>query len=432
MRLFFEKLYKRTPFIIAIIVGISIAILRSRSIKYLKYVWGLMESIKGLVLATNEFVVSRKEKILTTIIIATIFACISYLIASMIKKWIDKAVKRRKVKDHFRCSFAIVKKEMLPSLDKMVSTNTKEINNKIDKFIQSPLEYVNETVKGNSVPDFKPDDPSQEIIFKAGIRYIVAITAENPNLWMDPTVCFYMANCYAVSLINQTNEVIDKAHNTNKRIKRMIVKDREEIANTMETKREEIIKKLSSKAAINTFEFIRFFMFTNEQKESCENVVFPSLKAAQDLFRTHSFYINKDNMKYNMGGNWGDFSEVVRRLWSLFDETPVNNGRKAVLDIRKKEVIPEFLLLYFDEKIEIQSYLNGIPVKKEIKKNTKYKAWIKKDCDYGDIIIMEDISKLVSSIAYYVKDKEYQDDTAFMNNEILVNNYNAFIDWELG
>ena len=45
---------------------------------------------------------------------------------------------------------------------------------------------------------------------------------------------------------------------------------------------------------------------------------------------------------------------------------------------------------------------------------------------------MEDISKLVSSIAYYVKDKEYQDDTAFMNNEILVNNYNAFIDWELG
>lgn len=351
-------------------------------------------------------------------------AVISYFLCNLVEKIV--------MKNHFKHSLKVLH-VMRKAMQDRVTRNSHDENKEMDRYIQSPIEYAKETLKGNSVPIFKPDDPSQDLIFNSGIKYIVAITAENPNLWMDPTVCFYMANCYAVSLMNQTNKAIREASGKNMKIKRIVVKQRDDLKEKIEIIEKGIIDELCHDSKhLNEFEFIRFFMFTKSQKESCENTVFPSLKAAQDLFRTHSFYINKGIMKERMDDKWGDFGEVVKRLWSLFDETPVDKGGKAVLDKRKKEIIPEFLFLYYDNKIVVQSYLNGVPVKEEVKKSTKYKTKIKRNCHYGDYKIMDDISKLVSSLASYVRDKDYQDDSAFMNNANMVNNNNAFLDWELG
>lgn len=335
------------------------------------------------------------------------------------------------MKMHFNRSLEVLKIIRKEMKRRALLPKKKSENTRINSIIQSPLEYAKEIVTGNQVPSFKPDNSHQDKIFESDVRYIIAITAENPNLWMDPTVCFYMANCYAVSIVNQINKVLKK---TDERIIKVVVNNRDDkLIEKINKERKEIIDNLG-KNTIGGFEFIRIFMFTEDQNKSCENAVFPSLKASQDLFRTHSFYINKDMMKTRQEIDWDSFSDAVKRLWSIFDKTTINDDGKAkeILKTRKKEIIPEFLLLYYDNKIELLSYLGGVPVREPIMPDKKYREVIADDkCNYLDKRINEDIIEMLSWLKLYIKKRECKNDLNFENNTEMVNNNNAFIDWEM-
>ena len=313
------------------------------------------------------------------------------------------------VRKHFKHSYGLVKNEMIPKMEKMVERNTITENNKMDRFIQSPIEYVNETVKGNQVPEFAADYTYQDVLFKPDIDYIVAITAENPNLWMDPTLCFYMANCYAVSLMRHAN----KNAITGKT--KVVVRNYEDLKRKYLEERKKVLQSLSKKRKLNDFQFVRFFLYDENQRDCCKSAVLPSLKASQDLFRTLSFYILKENIQTEH--YWNSFKEKVNSIWDLFGD----ENKSDVLKRRKEKTIPEFLVLFFsDGHIEIHTYLDGYHIKKDT--NLSSDSYV----GNKNLKNFKAIKDLISYMAKYEIDNG--DDLKDLD-EKKKNYRNTFIDW---
>lgn len=305
-----------------------------------------------------------------------VFLILTNLLPLFFTEWISNKTEKTKMKKkaeeekaemrrHFPHSLEIVQKHIIPTIKhKVAQTNDYNDNNAIDNFIQSPLEYVNETLRGNKLPEFDPNDTYQDAIFEDEIKYIVAITAENPNLFLNPSIGFYMSNCYAVSIIRHLQDFIKKTKHTQNSKFQLDVKDIKAYNNVIKPQIRQVINTLKDeKKRLETFEFIRFFIFDEHQNECCKDAIFPSLKASQDLFRTISFYIQKKELEESLGNNdnkWEEFREISNALWDLIGTKCKNNPcAMENLERRKVNVIPEFLLVFYDNKIAIHTYLGG-------------------------------------------------------------------------
>jgi len=318
----------------------------------------------------------------------------------------------KRMSDHFP-RFAKISTEIKQSIkDKSMSNDQghKKTDNDIDKIIESPLRYVNQTLNGNEAPKFNADDSYMNAIFDKDVKYIVAITAEDPNLWLDPTLCFYMTNCYAVSVMRQAN----KENNQNKK---MVVRDfsEEQSLNVFNKKRKDVLDDLSSTGTNffdNGFEFVRFFLYNKEQKECCENTVFPSLKAAQDLFNTQSYFIQKDAESFNsyIQQNYS-YNSLVQSIWTLFKKHNFAKEYNSRIESRIASNSPEFLVLFKKSKIIIYTYINGEAFFEEEK--------------YND----SNVTKLIQHLATYIKNNNYHDDWE-CPEEKMINNKASFLDWE--
>ena len=263
--------------------------------------------------------------------------------------------------NHFPKSYPIIKENILHVINEKskVQLSTAINNDKeIDKTITSPLEYIHETLIGNPAPDFNPNAPYLEEIYSKDVKCIVAITAENPNLWLDPTLCFYMTNCCAVSLMNHANKNVGKE---------IEVKDFNtglEYSTFVETKYVPILQKLERKIDLIDFEFIRFLIFTERQRECLEKTVFPSLKAIQDLFRIKSFFIQKDKLQNNLGNEYSLYRVCVETIWQriVSHNNITDEEILKIVNDRKDNLIPEFLFLFKNNgNIVIHTYIKGEP-----------------------------------------------------------------------
>lgn len=337
---------------------------------------------------------------------------ITFIITALLTYLVEIIVRRR----HFH-SLPMVRDILRAMRNRVRLSNSysREENKIVDSFVQSPIEYVNEIVEGNQVPKFDPDDTYMDVLYDDKIKFIVAITAENPNLFLDPTIGFYMSNCYAASLIRHTNDFIKRTKSKPNSIPQLCMKDLEELEKKIKCKRKNIIDELKSSGKLNDFEFIRIFMYDEQQSEIYDNAVFPSLKASQDLFRTLSFYLQKEKLIGNLNkkGKWEGFREINEKLWGLFDRTCKCNPRAR--EVRKKRidnVVPEFLFVFYEEKIGIHTYLGGEYCKRRVDLNSN---------------AGENIFELVKLLASYV-------DEDGDNGQLLLgekqNEHNTYIDWE--
>ena len=133
--------------------------------------------------------------------IVTIVATL--ILIMLLGDFIERRILYYKInKKHYPKSFNVVKNYILPAfIDRSKSNSYISENNNLDKIIKSPIDYTKETLSGNEAPIFRPNESYLEEIFDDDITHIVAITSENPNMWLDPTLSFYLVNCCAVSLI---------------------------------------------------------------------------------------------------------------------------------------------------------------------------------------------------------------------------------------
>lgn len=333
--------------------------------KMREYLFTSFYSIISLTIAIIVFVVpvvrdlliSEKLDLKELILIFSTYILLCIFVKNLEKQLIHKTISKK----HYPRSFKIVSKNILRAYhenSKSASDHAIEYNNSIDKIIKSPIDYANETLKGNKAPEFNPNDEYLDELFDDDISYIVAVTAENPNLWIDPTLCFYMTNCCAVSLINKLNEDIYKGQ-------KIIMRDYND-DNTYElfvkSETDDILTLLKRQEKLKKFEFVRFLIFDNEQKDYLEHSVFPSLKASQDLFRIKSFFIQNDNFQKNLGAEYETYIGIINEIW---DRIKINNviiDDKAIkiINKRKEKHIPEFLILFKkNSEVVIHTYING-------------------------------------------------------------------------
>ena len=352
------------------------------------------------------------------------------------------------VLDHFRKSYCLVRSRILKSMiDKVELLKNRDNNRRIDSFIQSPLEYVEETLQGNQAPFFEPDERYQEVLFggRDEIKYIIAITSENPNLFLDPTIGFYMSNCYAASLVRHVNDYLKTFDYQSNEKPQLCVQDLDTLEDEVNSKRKQVIQRLIDKQGTDGYEFIRFFIYDKNQEQSCNNAIFPSLKASQDLFRTLSYYLPKDSLKGYLqnttieGGQeskdvegkqangenqivlkgkkyknkWEQFCNINEALWHLYDKGC--KDKRDAKEVQKRRIdgtIPEFLFVFYNRGIEIHTYLAGHYWKLSRMKN--------KDAEI--------IKDLVSLLAEFVsKDKTYCQ-LVLEGNQI--NKRKTFINWK--
>ena len=347
-------------------------------------------------------------------IVAAFFAIVSKIAQNVILELRSKKQIKTRMLEHFSHSYGIVKNEMIPAMEELASKNTPIKNREMDSYIQSPIEYVNETVKGNQVPTFDPDDTYQDVLYEEDIKFIVAITAENPNFFLDPTIGFYMSNCYAASIIKHTNEFLENFESATNQKPKMCVMDLNELEEVIDEKRQDVLNKLKNEEKFENFEFIRIFMYDKHQRECCDNAVFPSLKASQDLFRTLSFYIQKEKLKNSLSLNckWDEFNDANKVLWQLYDTfCETRPTARKVQNDRINNTVPEFLFVFYEDKIGIHTYLGG-----EYSRKT-----VKTESNVGD-----SIRSLIKILADYV-DKDSEKGKIEVGDQL--NSRNTFIDW---
>ncbi|GHT08469.1 hypothetical protein FACS189426_04170 [Bacteroidia bacterium] len=322
---------------------------------------------------------------------------------------------------HYPESSNIIKKEFLKSFSKKtVLPDYKPQNNEIDKIIKSPLDYALQTLDGNSFPRFNPDYKTFNDIYKKEVKLIVAITAENPNLWLDPTSCFYLINCYVAFFIRMQQQNIGN---------RMEMENFNELTDEkhkeFRTRHEQSLEKLIKQEwsfADSDFDFFRFFLYDKDQKDCLEKTAFPSLKASHDLFDIKSFFTEIDDIETELkkGENYlPDYYAHIDFLWEEIRKKkpdPSNSPFNRVIDGRKKKHLPEFLALFKKEndknKVTIHTFVNGNPYEIEFTED------LHNPCGYT--IVKSLISYLADSVK---KAPRYNHTDEFLNKE------NSYIKW---
>ena len=354
-----------------------------------------------------------------------IFTIISTLILiEIITDYIEILVRIKNIKKkHFPMSFPVVNNTILNAFHIKAKTKDKEhirSNNRIDRIIKPPVEYTKEVLTGNTTPPFEPNAKYLEEIYEDDISHIVAITAENPNLWLDSSLSFYMLNCCAVSLIRKKNE--------NKNKTTMVIKDLEnnQIYQKFKAKSIDTLENLSQNKKPSGFEFIRFILFNDEHYKCLHDSVFPSLKASQDLFKIKSYFLNYENVKKSTSENdYKTYSKNVNNLWDIIlnikkRKTELHNEIdifKEIVNKRKENVLPEFLLLYKSNgEIILHTYIAGRDERVHFKKSNN---------NYQEVSLH--LNNIIKFLASY-RLKNGDDD--WNPNESNFNSKKSYIDWE--
>jgi hypothetical protein len=354
-------------------------------------------------------------------------AVASFILSLLFTYRLDKCSRDHKLKHtHYPYSFNIITGEF-PKIfqKKTVLSDYKEQNNEIDKIIKSPLEYATETLKGNQAPKFSPNDCYLEEIYASDTKLIVAVTAENPNLWLDPTLCFYLINCCAVSLIKNESNVAGK------RMKMEDFVDATNVAyktftNSHDTSLDKLIKhEWDWNNDFQNFDFFRFFLYDGEKRVCLEKNVFPSLKATHDLFGIKSFFteINEIESELRNGteNHLGDYHAHIDFIWDEISKQDTSPSFRRVINERKSNHWPEFLILFKTKENEtnptccvtVHTFVNGKPYSIEfVKDSTNHLR--------GYTIVQSLISYLAKSVKNTPK---YAPQDEFLNTK------NSYIKW---
>jgi hypothetical protein len=342
-------------------------------------------------------------------------------ILSLIGTYIfDRIIHEYKTTGHFPYSHKIVTKRIIEIYSKKsILENYRDTNNSIDRIIKSPLEYAAETLEGNLAPYFRPNDRYIEEMYDPKVKLIIAVTAENPNLWLDPTLCFYLINCCAVSLIHNKNNI---------RTKRIGIQDfgsslrYQAEVNIQQDTLNKLIKSTWDWATdLKDFDFLRFFLYNGEQKECLENTVFPSLKASHDLFKMKSYFnqIKDIDNKLEKENRLGDFRAHIDFLWDEIAKQNLATAFRKIINKRKKEHWPEFLFLFknTDEQnihsVTVHTFVDGSPYFVE------YKESATSNNGY----------QIVQSLVSYIAKSVYETDPYIPAGRYL-NTNKSYIEWQ--
>jgi hypothetical protein len=301
------------------------------------------------------------------IIIAILSIFFTYLI--------DKIRHHFRTKKHFHYSHPIVTKRIIEIYSgKSKLNNYLGTNKDIDRVIKSPLEYVAETLGGNLAPYFKPDHHAFNEIYYDEIKLIVAVTAENPNLWLDPTICFHLINCCAVSLLkkkgNGTRDLEIRSFRDS-----LIYRDYiQEQLNTLDCLTTQTWNWGNDLA---NFDFFRFFLYDEQQRACLVNTVFPSLKASHDLFQMKSYFnpTSAIRQRLNTMNKLNDFDAHINFLWDEISMQNLSDDFQKIINKRKNEHMPEFLFLFKSTEnsdihsVTVHTFVDGIPYSVEYRES---------------------------------------------------------------
>ena len=346
--------------------------------------------------------------------VVTVF--LSLLLAYIIDKQFETRQLRKK---HYPLSYPIIKDKIPEKFsEKTVLPAYKEMNNKTDVIIASPLEYVKETLQGNSIPQFNPNEYHFYEMFDDDTTHVIAITAENPNSWLDPTVHFYMSNCNAITLLRSQpksgGKLTTKHFDTDNNYRKFYKK-----------KTEKLIESIINKNDISkSFEFIRFIMYTSKQEEYLSSSVFPSLKSIQDLFGIKSFFLecfkNKTKIEIEANPDIDTYEDYIRKIWNKILNEKKNRTPSFEEQIKNRSdnVIPEFVLFFKKSKdIFVSTYVNG-----EI-----CSTWIRKDTDTE---LIQGIETILSCLAHCYKEQDTQNKNWKPIADKNLNLRNSYLCWE--
>ena len=292
---------------------------------------------------------------------------LSFILSLLVTFLIDKPIHTIRTKKHFPHSHEIVTKRIIEIYSKKtILEGYQDTNKGIDRVIKSPLEYAAETLNGNLAPCFKPNDRYLEEIYSNDVKLIIAVTAENPNLWLDPTLCFYLINCCAVSLLK---------HKDNNGTKRLIMQDYNSALNYQDEINNQLnsLNKLTKltwdwASELSEFDFFRFFLYDGKEKDCLENTVFPSLKASHDLFKMKSYFNQRNEIenKLKTDNQLGVFHGHIDFLWDEIAKQNLSGAFRKVIDKRKEEHKPEFLFLFKMDgrnirSVTVHTFVDGKP-----------------------------------------------------------------------
>jgi len=404
MNNFFKSLWKRHYFRLVSIGTLVTALL-----------FGLIDIIKP----NCTISIPINDEIPTKVVTVFLSLFLTYLV--------DKIIEAYRLRNkHYPHSYPIIKDKFPEQFSEKTVMSAYEVqNNGIDKIMKSPLEYALETLKGNQAPKFSPNDNYLEEIYEDSTKLIVAITAENPNLWLDPTLCFYFTNCCVVSLIKNVengSKKMEMEHFENKTNNKYI-----SFRNNNEISLDKLIKQeWDWTNDFNNFHFFRFFLYDGTQKDCFEKNVFPSLKASQDLFGIKSFFNEiekiKNELQNGTENHLGDYYAHIDFIWDEIAKRETTPSFRKVINERKSKHLPEFLILFKTKEDEngslvyyatVHTFVNGNPYSIEFIKDPTNQL-------RGYTIVQS----LVSYLAKSVKNTEkYAPEDEFLNTK------NSYIKW---
>jgi hypothetical protein len=344
----------------------------------------------------------------------------TYILLYLFLNYLENLYKTYRIKKyHYPKSFGIVLKDILPSYlenSKSFNSHSIEHNNTVDRIIKSPIDYTNETLSGNQAPVFKPNETYLEDIYNDDLSHIVAITAENPNLWIDPTLSFFMINCCAVTLINKFNSNATAA----KKFKMSHLSNDKLYSDYVKIDTADVLRNLNERKDLSEFEFVRFILFSEEQKDCLKHTVFPSLKATQDLFRIKSFFLQNDKIKENLKSEYDIYTGFINALWDRIIEHHKFEDSKIleIIKRRKEKHIPEFLILFKKNKqVIIHTYINGNPYQTPLNNHSKG--------------VNSDYAAATNLIAYLANCRLQKENCDWFptTTEKNLNSKNTYIDW---
>ena len=299
-----------------------------------------------LYLKKHPFSVSINNKPVGFALEVTLILLFAFL-PIFISDWWERRKFKNRIKEYFHHSYEIVENQISDIFSKEADVNKYR---EIDRIIFPSIKYANEILNGNRVPWFKPNDVYLKDIYKNDVKLIIAITAEDPCLWIDPTICYYLINCCAVSLLKNKD---------NNGEKKLTIKDFEDDS---KYKKEVIDVPLESLDKLTKrpwdwtknlvdIDFFRFFLIEKKQEECFKDSVYPWLKATHDLFKMKSYFNQKDHIKDNLTRiEFDNFNKHIDELWDAISiskpEHKDNDSFKSVIKKRKDAHLPEFLFLF--------------------------------------------------------------------------------------